>query len=82
MSIVGLEYKRVFGLNGESCGSIYHSDEEQIYFPSGSTVVAFNQETKVQKFLHSNEGIVAIGMSPNRKWYVKRTVRSQSNAEF
>jgi hypothetical protein len=68
MAIAGLDYKRVFGLRGETLGSIYHIDEEQILFPTGSNLVALHQDSKTQKFLHFNEEIVALGVSPNRKW--------------
>jgi hypothetical protein len=67
MSIAQLDYKRVFGLNAKTMGSIYHMDEEQILFPTGSNIVALHQDTRAQKFIHSTEGVVALGMSYNRK---------------
>ncbi|KAJ3302044.1 Cilia- and flagella-associated protein 57 [Kappamyces sp. JEL0829] len=70
-SIAGVEYRHVFGLKAETHGNIGFLDEQTLIYPAGSNLVFYNQESKLQRFIHISEkaeGIVAMNVSMNRRW--------------
>jgi hypothetical protein len=64
-------FRHVFGLKSGTLGTIGFLDEQTVIYPAGSNIIFYNQETKLQKFIHiseKSEGIAAVNISPNRRW--------------
>ena len=58
-------------MKSETLGNVGFLDEQTVIYPAGSNIVFYNQESKMQKFIHiseKSEGIAAINISPNRRW--------------
>ena len=72
MSIAIAQCKHIFGLKGDVAGNVAFIDETNIVYPSGSNIVLYNIDQKIQRFIactsEKSEGITAMALSPNGKF--------------
>jgi len=71
MSIAIAQCKHIFGLKGDVAGNVAFIDETNIVYPSGASIVLYNIDQKIQRFItcsEKSEGITAMALSPNGKF--------------
>ena len=65
-----LSQYHLFGLNGDVNNNVIFINENVVVYPAANSVIFFNSETKIQKFIplsDESDSISALAITPNKK---------------